>query len=118
MILLKLKAVMMQANSMIQLAVMEVALISVVTARAMVAKNFEQFDPYSQNAGDDWDELERKAAKCMGPLLNLYFILTLCIPADLKRAEGTKRDGDSDSDDDRPKKKSAKGMNGKTKTKR
>ncbi|KAJ7168138.1 FACT complex subunit SPT16 [Mycena crocata] len=37
--------------------------------------------------GDDWDELERKAAK-----------------SDLKRADGTKKP-DSDSDDDKPKKK-------------
>ncbi|KAF8228962.1 FACT complex subunit SPT16 [Tricholoma matsutake] len=53
-----------------------------------------------ESDGDDWDELERKAAK-----------------SDLKRAEGTKKGGGSDSDD-RPKKKSAKGANGKSKSKR
>ncbi|KAJ3517783.1 hypothetical protein NLJ89_g277 [Agrocybe chaxingu] len=40
--------------------------------------------------GDDWDELERKAAK-----------------ADLKRAEAKKAAGSDDSEDERPKKKSA-----------
>ncbi|TFK67901.1 FACT complex subunit SPT16 [Pluteus cervinus] len=39
--------------------------------------------------GDDWEELERKAAK-----------------ADLKRADNKKKAGDSDSDEERPKKKS------------
>ncbi|KAJ6606562.1 FACT complex subunit SPT16 [Mycena vulgaris] len=56
--------------------------------------------------GDDWDELERKAAK-----------------SDLKRVDGTKKRDSDDSDDDRPKKKksSAKSngkSNGKPKGKR
>jgi len=54
----------------------------------------------SDEEGDDWDELERKAAK-----------------ADQKRTEGKKVAGSDDSDDDRPKKKSAK-ANGKSKGKR
>lgn len=40
------------------------------------------------------------------------------VSADLKRAEGTKKSGDSDSDNDRPKKKTTKGTNGKSKNKR
>jgi len=49
--------------------------------------------------GDDWDELERKAAK-----------------SDAKKVENVKRRGsdDDDSDDDRPKKKSAPKTNGKS----
>ncbi|KAF8163125.1 FACT complex subunit SPT16 [Crassisporium funariophilum] len=50
--------------------------------------------------GDDWDELERKAAK-----------------ADQKRVEGKKTAGSDDSDDDQPKKKAGK-TNGKAKAKR
>jgi hypothetical protein len=47
--------------------------------------------------GDDWDELERKAAK-----------------SDMKRADGTKKRDSDDSDDDRPKKKKPSGKpNGK-----
>jgi len=51
----------------------------------------------SDEEGDDWDELERKAAK-----------------ADQRRTEGKKAAGSDDSDDDRPKKKTGK-ANGKSK---
>ena len=72
--------------------------------------------------GEDWDELEKKAAKCMWSpdfliqdCLTLFMILT----ADRKRAETNGRHGESDSDDDRPKKskssKSAPKTNGKSK---
>ncbi|KAJ7090225.1 FACT complex subunit SPT16 [Mycena belliarum] len=47
--------------------------------------------------GDDWDELERKAAK-----------------SDLKRADGTKKRDSDDSDSDRPKKSKKSQSNGKT----
>ncbi|KAF7295261.1 FACT complex subunit SPT16 [Mycena indigotica] len=49
-----------------------------------------------ESEGEDWDELERKAAK-----------------SDLKRAEGLKKTGSDDSDSDRPKKKKASKPNGK-----
>ncbi|KAJ7929292.1 FACT complex subunit SPT16 [Mycena leptocephala] len=56
--------------------------------------------------GEDWDELERKAAK-----------------SDLKRADGTKKRDSDDSDDDKPKKKKSPAKsngkpNGKSKGKR
>ena len=70
--------------------------------------------------GEDWDELERKAAKCE----LLPFHPSLCnlfnAPADQKRVEGaTGRGGDSDSDNsDKPKKKSTNGKTKQTKSKR
>ncbi|KIM49314.1 hypothetical protein M413DRAFT_438502 [Hebeloma cylindrosporum] len=51
--------------------------------------------------GDDWDELERKAAK-----------------SDQKRAEGKKTGGSDDSEEERPKKSATKKSNGKAKGKR
>lgn len=57
------------------------------------------FDDGSESEGEDWDELERKAAK-----------------ADLKRNEG--RRGDSDEDERPKKKKPAPKANGKSKGKR
>jgi hypothetical protein len=61
---------------------------------------FQVCCPHSCSAGDDWDELERKAAK-----------------SDLKRADGGRKGHDSDeSEDDRPKKKPA-AANGKSKNK-
>ena len=61
------------------------------------------------SSGDDWDELEKKAAKCKQALnVSAYIIVYSKRPsliADRKRAE-TGRGADSDeSDDDRPKKK-------------
>jgi len=58
------------------------------------------FGGEESDEGDDWDELERKAAK-----------------SDLKRADGGRKGHDSDeSEDDRPKKKPA-AANGKSKNK-
>ncbi|RXW24869.1 hypothetical protein EST38_g943 [Candolleomyces aberdarensis] len=48
------------------------------------------FGDGSESEGEDWDELERKAAK-----------------ADLKRNEGRRKGSDESDDDDRPKKKKA-----------
>ena len=69
--------------------------------------------------GDDWDELERKAAKGERSFFDISFIhcTQKKLLADQKRTEGKKAAGSDDSDDDRPKKKSAK-TNGKSKTKR
>ncbi|KIK06643.1 hypothetical protein K443DRAFT_674303 [Laccaria amethystina LaAM-08-1] len=58
-------------------------------------------DDDESDEGDDWDELERKAAK-----------------ADQKRAEGGRKAGSDDSDNDRPKKKATSKPNGKNKGKR
>jgi hypothetical protein len=80
-------------------------------------------------AGEDWDELERKAAKCKRlPFISPSVFLTPLLPkADLKRADGgaKKRDDSDDSDSDRPKKKKSPAKaktngkpNGKTKGKR
>jgi len=78
--------------------------------------------------GDDWDELERKAAKCTcGSCVVWAWVDTdgvrVCVAADSKRADAGKARGDSDdSDDDRPKKKkgaaAAKGTKGKANGKR
>lgn len=79
--------------------------------------------------GDDWDELERKAAKCTCHVRMVWvnmLVLTrvrFCVTADSKRAEGAKARGESDdSDNDRPKKKGAqkgaKGAKGKANGKR
>lgn len=80
------------------------------------------FDDVSDD-GDDWDELERKAAKCTCQVSVGYLVLTsVCVAADSKRAEAAKSRGESDeSDDDRPKKKkgaAAKGAKGKANGKR
>lgn len=56
--------------------------------------------------GDDWEELERKAAKCTYINHRPSFLILICKPADSKRAAEAKgTHGDSESDDDRPKKK-------------
>ncbi|KAF8965271.1 FACT complex subunit SPT16 [Flammula alnicola] len=55
----------------------------------------------SSDEGDDWDELERKAAK-----------------SDQKRADGKKASRSDDSEDEKPKKKAAAKTNGKSKAKR
>ena len=78
--------------------------------------------------GDDWDELERKAAKCayLYVLARHGLVLTgwcFCVAADSKRAEAAKARGESnDSDDGRSKKKkggtAAKGAKGKANRKR
>lgn len=67
--------------------------------------------------GDDWDELERKAAKCKIPCYCAWFCDSTCyFTADQKRAEGGRK-GDSDSEDDHPKKKKP-AANGKNKGRR
>ena len=59
--------------------------------------------------GDDWDELECKAAKCTYPCVLAWHGLVLtgscfCVAADSKRAEAAKAWGESDDlDDGRPK---------------
>ena len=76
--------------------------------------------------GDDWDELERKAAKCTYVLARHGLVLIgscFCVVADSKRAEAAKARGESDeSDDGRSKKKkggaAAKGAKGKANGKR
>jgi hypothetical protein len=56
-----------------------------------------------KRSGEDWDELERKAAKCKAHLI--YSRHELISPtADKKRTEGGRKDEDSD-DSTRPKKK-------------
>ncbi|KAG6331187.1 hypothetical protein ID866_7902 [Astraeus odoratus] len=63
-----------------------------------------------ESDGDDWDELERKAAKCNVSLLILWegHSNEASFLADSKRATEAKgHRGSDDSDDDRPKKKSA-----------
>lgn len=59
--------------------------------------------------GDDWDELERKAAKCKHLRHKLSIIANFFLPtADKKTIEIKKTKGnDSDDSDARPKKKSA-----------
>lgn len=55
--------------------------------------------------GDDWDELERKAAKCED-ISAVGFLTLTCFTADAKRVEGGRKAKDSDdSEDDKPKKK-------------
>ena len=55
--------------------------------------------------GDDWDELEKKAAKCVYFSYLLDYSPLMRETADKKRVEGG--GGASDSDDDKPKKKKA-----------
>ena len=68
--------------------------------------------------GDDWDELERKAAKCMFQCRTYKLTVLTFKTADQKRAEGKKTGGSDDSEDERPKKNGAKKANGKAKAKR
>lgn len=68
--------------------------------------------------GDDWDELERKAAKGKKQCSNCMPVLIPSLTADQKRAEGGRKAGSDDSDDDRPKKKATSKPNGKNKGKR
>jgi len=57
---------------------------------ASVGASESDYSGEDSDDGEDWDELERKAAK-----------------ADQRRADGKKMRGSDDSDDDKPKKKSA-----------
>ena len=58
-----------------------------------------------KRSGEDWDELERKAAKCKAVLISSgHEPALISITADKKRTEGGRKDDDSD-DSDRPKKK-------------
>ena len=81
---------------------------------------------FEADQGDDWDELERKAAKCtyLCVLARFGLVLTgscFCVAADSKRMEAAKARGESDgSDDGRSKKKggaTAKGAKGKANAK-
>jgi hypothetical protein len=56
-----------------------------------------------KRSGEDWDELERKAAKCKAHLIAIGHEL-ISTTADKKRAEGGHK-GDESDDSDRPKKK-------------
>jgi hypothetical protein len=65
--------------------------------------------------GDDWDELERKAAKGNKATFSLrYTFLNHLLIADQRTVEGKKAAGSDGSDNERRKKKS----NGKAKSKR
>ena len=68
------------------------------------------------STGDDWDELERKAAKGNKATILICRFLFYILVADQKRADGKKPVGSDDSGDERRKKKSA--ANGKSKSKR
>ena len=74
---------------------------------------------FTTRIGDDWDELERKAAKCKFCIATGSFTQyrrSYTLAADLKRADGGKKDN-SDSEDNRPKKKKP-AANGKSKDRR
>jgi len=84
-----------------------------------VHKKFIRLIPITHYiVGDDWDELERKAAKCMFQYRSYKLTVLTFKPADQKRAEGKKTGGSDDSEDERPKKSGAKKANGKAKAKR
>lgn len=57
--------------------------------------------------GEDWDELEKKAAKCKANLFPKVQVATNCsnFTADKKRVEGGRTKDDESDDEDRPKKK-------------
>ncbi len=57
-------------------------------------------------SGEDWDELERKAARCMSYYLSFPSLILMLFVADKKKTEMNGHGG-SDSDSDRPKKKKA-----------
>ena len=57
-------------------------------------------------SGEDWDELERKAAKCKAHLISSgHEPELISTSADKKRAEGGRTKDDESDDSDQPKKK-------------